>query len=289
MFKEQSNSLQALDKEIALLREKLNQVGKEREEWFERKENLKRRIANLISQSKQVRDVRDKSSKEQLEFYKKRDELNSKVKELVNEYNKEYYERRKVLKEHNIKQDPDKLKRNIEYYETIIETEAITFKKEKKLMDYIRGLKKSLEETKVADNINSKMNNLSKQISEFKKQSNEYHKRGNEAYYKNKSTIKEFNLISKKITAFNKLQEKAFDNFVKLKDEYSNLSRQLKEKSKENFKEKEKTKQVKKAVENKKVNDEKKLIEDKMKQAEEKLRKGGKLTQDDLVAFQDKK
>lgn len=289
MFKERNNSLQALNSEIALLREKLTQVGKEREEWFERKENLKRRIANLISQSKEIRDSRDKAAKDQEESYKKRDEINSKVKDLVNEYNKLYYERKKVLKEHNVKQDPDKLRRNIDYYETIIETEAITFKKEKKLMDYIRGLKKALEETKVADEINSRMDKFSKQISEFKKQSNEFHKKGNESYYKHRDKMREFNNLSKKITAFNKLQEKAFGNFVKLKEEYSSVSGQLKEKLKETSKETEKAKQAKKTIETKKKQDENQIIEAKMKQAEEKLKSGGKLTQDDLVAFQGKK
>src|SRR3989344_6644943 len=131
-----TNTLQTLNKEIAVLRDKLNQVGKQREEWFQRKENLKRRVANLISNTKEVRELRDRSAKEMIELTKRRDETNAKTSELLKKYNALYYERNKLFKQHNIKYTPEKLKENIQYYETQIETEALSFKKELKLIEY---------------------------------------------------------------------------------------------------------------------------------------------------------
>jgi len=289
MLKDKINSEQTTDKQVAVLRERLNQIGKEREEWFERKETLKKRVAKLISQTKSLRETRDKASKGMEEFTKKRNEVNIKVKDLIKEYNLLYYERKKILKQKNIKQDPEKIKRNIEYYETLLETEAYTFKKEKKLVEYVKGLKKTLEEANVAGDVSKKMEDFSKEIDEHKKKSNEYHKKSNDAYYVHRKARKDFNNFSKKITAFNKLQEKAFDMFVNLKEQCASLTQDLKVSTQVVLKVAKKEKEVKQEVKKKKQDSEAEQIKDKQKQTESKLRRGKKLTTEDIMAFQGKK
>ncbi len=286
--KELSDSLQNLNKEIAALRGRLDQVGKEREEWFERKENLKRRVANLISKTKEVRELRDKSAKEMIELTSKRDEANAKVAELIKKYNELYYARKKTFKEHNIKYTPDKLKSNIQYYETMIETEALSFKKEKKIMEYIKQLKKMYDQTRVASNILVEMDNISKEINEHKKKSGECHSKIYECYYKNKQSKKDFKNLSYKITTFNGLQEEAFNTFIKLKEQYAEIGKNMKEKLSESARISKLLYQSKKQVQQKKADDNKKIIEDKQKKAEEKLRSRKKLTNEDLLAFQGK-
>lgn len=286
--KELNDSLQNLNKEIAVLRERLNQVGKEREEWFERKENLKRRVANLISKTKEVRELRDKSAKEMIELTARRDEANAKVNELIKKYNELYYARKKTFKEHNIKYTPEKLKSNMEYYETMIETEALSFKKEKKLMEYIKQLKKMYDQTKVASNILTEMDKISKEINEHKQKSTEYHTKIYDCYYKNKQSKKDFKTLSYKITTFNSLQEEAFNTFIRLKEHYAEINKNMKDKLNENARIAKLLFQSKKQVQQKKADYNKKIIEDKMKKAEEKLRSRKKLTNEDLLAFQGK-
>ncbi len=286
--KELNDSLQTLNKDLATLRDRLNQVGKEREEWFERKENLKRRVANLISKTKEVRELRDKSAKEMIELTSKRDEANVKVTELIKKYNELYYERKKTFKEHNIKYTPEKLKSNMEYYETMIETEALSFKKEKKLMEYIKQLKKMYDQTKVATNILIEMDKISKEINEHKNKSKECHAKIYDCYYKNKQSKKDFKTLSYKITTFNGLQEEAFNTFIRLKEHYAEINKNLKDKLNENARIAKLLFQSKKQVQQKKSDNNKKIIEDKMKKAEEKLRSRKKLTNEDLLAFQGK-
>lgn len=286
--KELNESLQNLNKEIATLRGRLNQVGKEREEWFERKENLKRRVANLISRTKEVRELRDKSAKEMIELTARRDEANAKVNELIKKYNELYYARKKTFKEHNIKYTPEKLKSNMEYYETMIETEALSFKKEKKLMEYIKQLKKMYDQTKVASNILIEMDKVSKEINEHKQKSKECHSKIYDCYYKNKQSKKDFKTLSYKITTFNSLQEEAFNTFIRLKEHYAEINKNLKDKLNENARIAKLLFQSKKQAQQKKADSNKKIIEDKMKRAEEKLRSRKKLTNEDLLAFQGK-
>lgn len=283
-----TNTLQTLNKEIAVLRDKLDQVGKQREEWFQRKENLKRRVANLISKTKEVRELRDHSAKEMIEITKRRDETNAKVSELVKKYNDLYYERNKLFKQHNIKYTPEKLKSNIQYYETQIETEALSFKKELKLMEYIKQLKKIYDQTKVASDVLKHMNVISAEINEHKKKSSEFHSKVYECYYKNRQSKKDFKNLSYKITNFNFLQEEAFNMFVKLKEEYASLNKTFKDKLTESARISRILHQAKKDIEHKKEESVRKIIEEKQKTAVEKFRSKKKLTNEDLLAFQGK-
>lgn len=282
------NTLQTLNKEIALLRENLNKVGKEREEWFTRKENLKRRVANLIAEMKNVRELRDSSAKEMTSFTVKRDEANTKVSQLIKRYNELYYERKKVYKQHNVKYYPEKLKKDIEYYETMIETEALSFKKEKKLMDYIKQLKKLYDETKVAAGVLHEMNRISKDIEDTKKNANECHSKIYDCYYKNKKSKKDFKNLSGKITVFNQLQEEAFNTFVKLKEQCNAMNRNFREKLNESVRISKQLNQLRKGGERRKEDEKRRLIEAKRKSVEEKLRSKKKLTNEDLLVFQDK-
>ena len=283
-----TNTLQTLNKEIAVLRDKLNQVGKQREEWFQRKENLKRRVANLISKTKEVRELRDHSAKEMIELTKRRDETNAKTSELLKKYNALYYERNKLFKQHNIKYTPEKLKENIQYYETQIETEALSFKKELKLMEYIKQLKKIYDQTKIASDVLKQMNAISAEIEEHKKKSSEFHSKVYECYYKNRQSKKDFKNLSYKITNFNYLQEEAFNMFVKLKEEYASLNKTFKEKLTESARISRILHQAKKEVEHKKEEGVRKIIEDKQNKAVEKFKSKKKLTNEDLLAFQGK-
>lgn len=283
-----TNTLQTLNKEIAVLRDKLNQVGKQREEWFQRKENLKRRVANLISNTKEVRELRDRSAKEMIEITKRRDETNAKTSELLKKYNALYYERNKLFKQHNIKYTPEKLKENIQYYETQIETEALSFKKELKLMEYIKQLKKIYDQTKIASDVLKQMNAISAEIDAHKKKSSEFHSKVYECYYKNRQSKKDFKNLSYKITNFNYLQEEAFNTFVKLKEEYASLNKTFKEKLTESARISRILHQAKKDIEHKKEEGVRKIIEDKQNKAVEKFKSKKKLTNEDLLAFQGK-
>ena len=283
-----TNTLQTLNKEIAVLRDKLDQVGKQREEWFQRKENLKRRVANLISKTKEVRELRDHSAKEMIEITKRRDETNAKTSELIKKYNDLYYERKRLFKQHNIKYTPEKLKQDMQYYETQIETEALSFNKERKLMDYIKQLKKMYDQTKVAADVLKQMNAISAEINEHKKKSNEFHSKVYECYYKNKQSKKDFKNLSYKITNFNYLQEEAFNMFVKLKEEFASLNKTFKDKLTESARISRILHQAKKDIEHKKEEGVRKIIEEKQKTAVEKFRSKKKLTNEDLLAFQGK-
>lgn len=282
-------AIKVVMKEINSLKNNLNSINLEKEKWFKLKEDLKKSISDLIRKIKGVKVKKDKSNEEIHKFRKERDDRNKKVKELILKVKELNKQKKELYKKHGIKDDPVRIKNQIESLEMKIETEVLSFKKEQKLMDEIKRLKKGLQGTNVVAEISEKIKNVSKKIDEERKKANEAHSNLKVLLKKNKKEFKEFLRTSKEIEAIKKKQEAAFNKFIDYKKKFDQINQRLKDKlnSASNVKRVEGEK--KKKHEFIKQEKEQRIIDEKVKVVEEKLKKTRKLTTEDLIALQGKR
>ena len=101
---------------------------------------------------------------------------------MIDEIKKLDTEKKDLLKDKKIKFNPDVIKDNIERIEYKIETEAISFDKEKKLMKEINELKKRYRESSDVNDLFDKIDSLDKEIKDFRKKANDSHQKLKEIF-----------------------------------------------------------------------------------------------------------
>lgn len=278
---DEKQDLKTIQKEVHSLRSELNKVKDDRERWFKKKEELKKQIAELIVKIKGLKRHGDLSTEEAKKLRTERDQYNKLVKKLIEKISSLQKEKKELIEKYKIEHDTEILKKNIQKLEEKIETEALTIDKEKRLMQQIKRLKKYYNELSDVKAISDKITEMSKEIEETKKKADEAHKKFKEAMKERKSGYKEFFNLSSQINVIKKQQERAFEMFISLKNSFFNVSRQLQQKL-----------NLVKKTHDETINKEKlikdKIIEEKTKDVEKKIKKGEKLTTEDLLVLQSK-
>ncbi|MFH0752383.1 MAG: hypothetical protein V1914_02170 [archaeon] len=274
------------NEDLPSLKSKLEEIRQKKEEWFKKKEDLKLDIANLIKQIRGLKNKGDSSNKSISQIKAERDRCNEEVGELIKKVKKLNDEKKEKLAKTKSKMDPELIKGCIDKLEFVIETEAPSFDKEKKIMREINDLRKQYAETKDIVVMNSKFNELSKKIEETKKRAEEFHEQLKKNISDNRRGYGDFMNLSKKITELKETQEKAFENFTNFKKEFSEINNLLRDKLSEKQVEREKKVKEKEKTKKSKERDEKRKLDEKVKEVEEKLKKNKILTTEDLIAFQ---
>ncbi len=275
-----------LKKEIANLETQLKQISNDKEEWFKKKEDLKKDIWALIEKIKSLKKETDVSTAEAEKSKKERDVYNAEVKKLIDKIKELHSEKNKLLDKYGIKSDPEKIKKDIERLELKIETEALSIDTEKKLMDQIRRMKKSYDELGGVKVIVDKIDDVSKQLEETKTKANEAHERLKKLLKEKRTWYREFFSLSKQITAIKKQQEKAFEMFISFKNKFVDVSKQLSSKIMLIKRENRQYKENKGWQDRKKQNRNEQLLKERKAGVEEKIKKGEKLTTEDLLVLQ---
>ncbi|MBT3416625.1 hypothetical protein HON86_02450 [Candidatus Woesearchaeota archaeon] len=271
-----------LKKGITELKETLNILNVEKEEWFTKKESLKKEVSNLISQIKKIKFPKDSESAEVKKLKSKRDKCNKEVQKLIKQFKKLNSEKLKIMKDKKITFNPAEISKQIETLDYSIQTEALSFDKEKKIMIQIKHLKKQMANAGDAQGVFKELKEVSDKIKKAKDIAEEHHKKLQKEIKDNKPDYEEFRKLTKQINELKKKQEKAFANFIDSKNKFSEINSQLKGKLKN-------TKGMRTESDFKYKKENAKLLEEKTKEVEEKLKKKKKLTTEDLLIFQGSK
>jgi uncharacterized coiled-coil DUF342 family protein len=275
-----------LKNEVQGLRQKLGELNQKKEEWFKKKEELKTEIAQTIGRIKDAKGKNEVLNKDISGFKANRDEFNNQVKSLIAKIKELNAKKDDLLLKSKFKGNPSEVKSRMAHLEQALETQAVSFDKEKKIMKEINSLKKQYQSVKVVEDVQKEINDVSHQITDAKKKGDEFHNKLREQAGTNKDSYEDFIKLSKDIGKLKKTQEDAFNNFIKFKQEYAEASKLLKEKL-------EKLNGVAEVEHNERRNKQKdkrsedrQHIKDNAKKAEEKLRSKKKLTTEDIIAMQ---
>jgi len=271
--------LKDIKSEIYNLRTKLNELNKEKEIWYSKKESLKNEIKESVKNIKNIKNISDNTTKTINEYKNGRDNYNRKIKELIKEIKKLYEEKKEIFSKLKIK-DPIRIKRDIERLEESIEIEAFSFDKETKIMKKIKDLKKIYQESSQATELLDKIDNISKEIDNTRNKAEEYHKKLIDSIKGNRESFNSFMELSKRISNLNKLQQDAFEKFIGYKKEFAKANNMLKEKLLES-----------RVIQNKLIvekEEEKKSLQERQRDiVEQKIKAKKKITTEDLLAFQE--
>ncbi len=275
-----------LNSEIKELQVRLNKVNEEKEQWFSKKESLKKEVSLLIYEINKIKSSTGKIYSEFEKNKQERDSYNNLVKEQIKNIKGLNQKKSDLVKQYKIKGDPLRVLNIIENLEKKIETEAPSFEKEKEIMKKINALKKHHSQSSELAKILEEYNKISAQIIDYRKKADHFHSLLNDAYSKNKSESKIISELSKKIRLLRKEQEAAFKKFLEFKKEFSNVNNELKIRllqmnqlrKEENAKKQNKMQQKQQLI--------KSALDEKIKTIEEKIKSKKKLTTDDFLVFQ---
>ncbi|HZX12391.1 MAG TPA: hypothetical protein VFE88_02955 [Candidatus Nanoarchaeia archaeon] len=286
MDEHQKNTLEeykSLNKGILDLKTKIQEISKQKEHWFEKKESLKKNINDLVKHIRQLKDQMHTKSTTIRELKDQRKKYNSEVKDLIKKIKKLHKEKEKAFEQYNIRIEPSKLLEKINILEKKVEIE-ISFDKEKKLMEEIKKLKKSYEESTEAFKLLEQTKALDKEIKASRKKANDFHQQIQTITRDN--NYAKFFQLTQDLDTLKKTQEEAFQTFIKHKNEYLQAQQELRPKLetltiiKQSL---DKDKELSRACHALK---QKELIKNKAQRVEEKIKTKKKLTTEDLLIYQ---
>lgn len=290
LTKEQKTSLMAKLKDfyrdISEIRTQLNLLNDQKEAEFEKREAVSKQISELIRKVKTIRTQRNKFTSQVRQNKTAREKLRNSIKDNIANFKTVNKERKALMIKHNIKVAPDHVKKDIEKLEFKIETEALPFKDEKKIMKKINELKKQLKSTTSVNQVFLKSREISNEIDKLKKEHTNHHVKIQNFAKQGQKKHEEMLEVSKQIDVLREKESEYKEKFLKFKAEFTKVNQNLKEtlhklnelKKELDLRSKEKKKKSKKQIEEN-------LKEKKIK-VEEKIKKGEKLTTEDFLIFQ---
>ena len=280
--KELFNREHGLRKELFELEKHIENSKKLKEIEFSKLKAFNNEVKKLSEDVKGIKSENDKNSLNFFELKEERDKYNNESKKLIEEV-------KKLRKKYNALSggeeltNPENILKTIEDLELKIETEGYDFEKEKAVMENIKLLKSQYEGNKELFKLYNEIKSISKNIDEMQKKADECHKNFVEMREKNKAEYEKFFSLVKKINALRKESNKIFKEYKKHKTNYTanlgiyNIKKREFDLIEQNIKN---TKTRKLDI---KLRNQKEIIAKKAVKVEEKLKKGDKLTNEDLL------
>ncbi len=285
------SELKDLKKEVAEIRSDLNSANEVKEVAYSKKEVTIKNIGEMITKIKDMKARRDQLTKEVQELKAQRQTLNADLGEKIAKIKVLYDQRDKLGLKAPAPSDKArvpaaKIKKEIEALEYKIETEVMPFDKEQKMMKLIKEKKKELGHSTAGSEVFDQISHLSRDIKVAKKTANDVHKQIQLKAAESQKLHEEMIAISKSIDDMKGTEKEAHSAFLEAKKKFLEVNSKLKEKSgsihhaheKLNAISEEQKKEKKKKIE--------KVLEEKRLAVDEKIKKGLKITTEDLLSYQ---
>lgn len=272
--------------EVSNLRNHLNEFDKEKESWFGKKEELYKKIKESIRIIKDSKAKRDNLTKEVKDLKPKRDGINKEIASKSAELDKLKKERDFISKSLGIRGSPSGIKEQIEKLEFKIETDTVSFEKEKELMKKINELKKEYGRLSVLEESNKKIREALDILRRMKKEANDAHRLVQEKAKQSQSLHEEILKMSAEIDRMKAEEEEAFRKFSELKKNFNDANAQLKEKLGSMHNVKNELDKISSDKKEKRKQEVASFLKSKEEEVNEKIRKKQKLTNEDLLVFQ---
>ena len=148
-------------------------------------------------------------------------------------------------------------------------------------------MKKEKEKLKDLNDAEKKLREVFKKRGSLRKAAGEAHTstktKADESQKMHEGIIK----TSKRIDELDKQQDEALKKYLEYKKQYNELNAEFKEKRKHMDSISEKLDKLRKDRQEKERDDQEKILERKKEEVHEKIKRGGKITTDDLLAFQE--
>ncbi len=280
--------IEAKRKELDTLKALLSELNSEKESWFEKKRKASKDISDLFQSLREVKGKRNSFTKQVKDSKQRRQELNKLLNQKRMEMKNLQDEKQEITKKFGIRVDPSKIKQEIEEIEFKIETEGLPFSVEQRMMRMINEKKKMLYQSQEVSDVFDKIHQMKKDLDKTRLKADETHKKVQTKAEASQKFHEELVESSKEAKELKTKEDEALKKFVEAKTKYNEQNELVKAKLNEiNTLRAKIGEVVQEEKKKRKKSDDRKLQEQKQT-VEEKIKKGLKLTTDDLLAFQAK-
>jgi uncharacterized coiled-coil DUF342 family protein len=271
--------------EIKDLRSKFYSLDKRKEEFFREKRKISSDIFSRIKNAQAFKEKRNSLTSVVKNSKMTKEEVEQKMQTLDKEIHQLKEDKQKILQKLGV-DDPMKLKKNIKQLEFKIETEGLTFEKEKELMKVLTKMKKQFETAKSVVDIEHKLDVRFRELRELRQEFDASKKIVQQTAKESQKQHVELIESSKEIDVLRAKENELETNIGSLKGEIYSLNDEISKKM-------EKLDGIKKILSENNVrfkedieksNNE--LLKQKDVEVQEKLKKGKKLTTEDLLVLQ---
>ena len=260
----------------------LAQPAEKKESLFKEKDEAVKNFSEVVIKLKKLKRDIDAARDHQLELKRKRDELNKAVHPLIQRAKQLNEEKKKFSKTPGAR-NPERIMEAIQKLESKIETEALKLTEEKKLMQKIHILRKQLGEAEQVRLVLKESRELSKKIEQLKKEADAYHQKFQNAITQHRNEVQEFMDLSKQASEMREKTEALKKVILTSKQELASLNQNIGQKLMQT---RDFMRQRKKSYEQHENQQRTTIIETKIKEVEEKIRQGKKLTREDFLVYQ---
>jgi len=266
-----------LRKRFAGLKPAYQKAAREKEQAYR---HLRSITDKIKSRNKKIQDFkveRDELTDVVKEAKELRNKLNSQVKNTSQKHKELRDAQTEVMNKHNLRKDPVKIQKEIERIETQLETEIIPFAKEKQLRKHVAELRGSL--SKVSTTESGNIRDVRKELKKVKDEAESAHAKVQELAQASQEKHERITKLFNEIKGFRE-EEKVWAQqykdlkavWVPMKEEMDQITAQMRELEEKLGMAREQTY--------------KEVLAEKSKEVKDKIKKGKKLSTEDLLAFQ---
>jgi uncharacterized coiled-coil DUF342 family protein len=277
--------LNSVRSEVRDLRNKLNNLDRKKEELYREKRKVSSDIHSRIRVAKDSKDKRNNLTEAVKTTKHSKEELEAKLKVLEQEIGVLKDEKVKILQKIGVS-DPIMLKKEIKKLEFKIETEGVTFEKEKELMKVLSKMKKQYESSKVIMDVEHKLSSKFRELRDLREMMDMTKKIVQVSAKESQKHHVELIESSKEIDELKKKEDTFESEAAKYKSEMSVLNDQLNEKMNrmDELRKVLGENNVKLREDVERSNHE--ILKQKDSEVQEKIKTGKKLTTEDLLILQ---
>lgn len=275
--------------EVSNLRNALNALDKEKELWFKKKGELSGKIRDSIQKIKDYKAKRDSLTEEVKGLKQKRDSLNKDISSKSGDVAKLKKERASLSESLGIKETLSGIKQSIDKLEFRIETEPMPFDREQALMKKIKELRKLHDRSRVLEEADKRLNEFIDKVRKMRLEANNAHNTIQEKAAQSQALHESILKHSSEVDKLKADEEEAFKKFSAIKKGFNETNLNLKEKLKVINSIKNDIDRIKSEKKERKKQEEELFLKSKEEEASRKIKRGEKLTTEDLLVFQNTK
>lgn len=281
--------IKEIKENIRLIRQDLDKINAEKEQWFSKKDSFRKEIQDKLNSVKNLKHQRNDLTSQVKLSKQERENVDKKMPELQKMLQDLRAEKTRIAEKLGIKSDYMKIKKEIDMLQEKIETIPMSFNQEKKTMTLLKQKKQELKKAEEVKEIEKKIVKTSQELDLYKNIRNISHSKvqsiAKDSQKKHVSMIEEVKYIddlkrkeSESFLKFKEFKEKIREKTILLKEELTKLSECNKKLGNDN-------QEIRRIAET----ESKKTLAEKRRVVEEKLKKKEKLTTEDLLVLQSQK
>lgn len=280
------NEKKSLKQELGDLSKTLNSIDEEKRSLSEQRSQLHSSVAQKIATIRELRSERDALTADVQRLKSERSSLNKKVGELVEKFALSKQECDDFLKKNPRRENPALLKKEHERLSFKLETDVVSFEKEKGVMKVLKALKARIIAAVKSSDVFERLNKVKDELRDARKVANAVHR---ELQSKARLSQEKHELVLKLSAEVEVLRSKEQELFGKISDvrkSENDVSQEVEEKLEEVVEQKIEDDHRRKQHADRKRQSDRQLLSEKKRFVEEKLAKGEKLNTEDILVLQ---